>query len=187
MADKIEHTEPKLRPKALARPLPLSPHTTLHIQTTSLATSNLIFLTTTTTPEATSSLSALGSFVYAMPNVRSFRIFVRLQLLLLQFTVQHDSFPLLPQPRFWLSRLTNHPQRCSAQTPPISTALYKVQSSIDFATRVAHIIATRTQKPTYVGCSVSLPQGSTVEEKVEGMKVAVEGILESLGETNGVS
>ena len=65
--------KPKTIPKSLARPLPLSPSTTLHVQTTSFETSNLIFLTTTTsttTTNAPTSLSALGSFVYAMPNVR---------------------------------------------------------------------------------------------------------------------
>ena len=56
-------------PKDFSFPLRLSPHTTLHIQLTSLATSTLIFLTTKS-PASPSSASALGSFVYAMPNVR---------------------------------------------------------------------------------------------------------------------
>lgn len=57
-------------PKQLSIPLPLSAHTTLHIQTTCLETSSLTFLTTTD-PSTAGSLSSLGSFVYAMPNVRS--------------------------------------------------------------------------------------------------------------------
>lgn len=55
-------------PKDLSFPLRLSPHTTLHIQLTLLATSTLILLTTRTQSSSSSS-SALGSFVYAMPNV----------------------------------------------------------------------------------------------------------------------
>ena len=55
-------------PKDLSFPLRLSPYTTLHIQLTLLATSTLILLTTRT-QSSSSSNSALGSFVYAMPNV----------------------------------------------------------------------------------------------------------------------
>jgi len=39
-----------------------------------------------------------------------------------------------------------------------------------------------------VGCSVAFPQGASVEEEVEGAKVAVEGILDIIakqGERNG--
>jgi len=41
---------------------------------------------------------------------------------------------------------------------------------------VAKILARRTGKPAYVGCSVSFGS-STVEEEVEGMRRAVEGIM----------
>lgn len=61
-------TEPTLQPHHLSIPLPLSPHTTLHLQITTLATSVMVFITTTD-PSSSSSLSSLGSFVYAMPNV----------------------------------------------------------------------------------------------------------------------
>lgn len=54
--------------KQISLPLGLSPHITLHIQTTRLETSTRSFLTTTN-PSASGSLSCLGSFVYAMPNV----------------------------------------------------------------------------------------------------------------------
>lgn len=61
-------TSSTIAPNDFSFPLRLSPHTTLHIQLTSLATSTLIFLTTKS-PANPSSVSALGSFVYAMPNV----------------------------------------------------------------------------------------------------------------------
>ncbi|KAL9605566.1 MAG: hypothetical protein Q9179_001224 [Wetmoreana sp. 5 TL-2023] len=58
---------PTLHPKQLAIPFPSIPHTTLHLQITRLETSNMIFMTSTD-PSSRGSLSALGSFVYAMPN-----------------------------------------------------------------------------------------------------------------------
>ncbi|KAL8995411.1 MAG: hypothetical protein Q9169_004856 [Polycauliona sp. 2 TL-2023] len=58
---------PLLQPREFVIPLPLTLHTTLHLQITTLDTSNLIFLTSTD-PSSSGSLSALGSFVYAMPN-----------------------------------------------------------------------------------------------------------------------
>ena len=60
--------EPSLKPQQLSVPLPLSPHTTLHMQVTALDTSTMVFLATSD-PSNSSSLSALGSFVYSMPNV----------------------------------------------------------------------------------------------------------------------
>ncbi|MCJ1461427.1 hypothetical protein MMC07_000024 [Pseudocyphellaria aurata] len=59
---------------------------------------------------------------------------------------------------------------------PLSTALYSIKSSIDFATRVAKILAKRTELPAYVGCSVAFG-GATVEEELEGVKLAVEGVM----------
>ena len=62
---------------------------------------------------------------------------------------------------------------------PLSTALFPVPSSIDFATRVAKILARKTGKPTYVGCSATFG-GATVEEEIEGVKAAIEAILNDL-------
>ncbi|MCJ1231236.1 hypothetical protein MMC12_007913 [Toensbergia leucococca] len=124
-------------PKQLSLPLPLSPHTTLHIQITRLETSLLVFLTTTD-PSNSAYLSALGSFVYAMPN------------------------------RFQVSE-------------PLSTSLYAVPGSIDFATRVAKILARKTGNPAYVGCSVVFG-GATVEEEIQGVKVAVDTIIKAIEE-----
>ena len=67
----------------------------------------------------------------------------------------------------------------------MSTPLYAVSSSIEFGTRVANIVAKRTKKPTYVGCSVSF-EGSTVEENIEAMQVAIDGILNSLEVENQI-
>lgn len=71
-----DSTTPTTRPKHLSIPLPLSPHTKLHIQITHRGSSILAFLTTTD-PSNTASLAPLGSFVYAMPNVCDFVALVR--------------------------------------------------------------------------------------------------------------
>ncbi|MCJ1294795.1 hypothetical protein MMC34_006353 [Xylographa carneopallida] len=131
----VQLLPPSTPAKHIALPLPRSPHTTLHIRLTRLETSNLIFLTATDHATSSSS-SALGSFVYAMPN-----------------------------------RLN--------PSDPLSTALFPVPSSIDFATRVAKILARKTGKPTYVGCSATFG-GATVEEEIEGVKAAIEAILNDL-------
>ncbi|KAL8839607.1 MAG: hypothetical protein Q9176_004348 [Flavoplaca citrina] len=123
---------PTLQRKQLAIPLPQIPHTTLHMQITTLDTSSLIFLTSTD-PSTSGSLSALGSFVYAMPN--------RLQ-----------------------------------PSDPLCTALYSQIGSIEFANRVAKVLARRTEKPTYVGCSVVLGN-PTVEEEMTGVRIVVEEVL----------
>lgn len=60
---------------------------------------------------------------------------------------------------------------------PLSTALYTLSGSIDFATRVAKILARRTELPAYVGCSVAF-RGATVEEELEGVRLAVKGVME---------
>jgi len=46
---------------------------------------------------------------------------------------------------------------------------------------VAKIIAKKSGKPTYVGCSVALGD-SSIEEEMAGMKTAVETILKVLQE-----
>lgn len=132
---------PILHPKQLAIPLPLTPHTTLHMQITTLDTSNLIFLTSTD-PSSSASLSALGSFVYAMPN--------RLQ-----------------------------------PSDPLCTALCSQNGSIEFANRVAKILARRTEKPTYVGSSVVFGN-PTVEEEMARVRAVVDEVLKIVhGERKG--
>ena len=74
-------------------------------------------------------------------------------------------------------------QRLSPDSPPLSTPLYAVPSSIEFATRIAKIIAKRTKKPTYVGCSIALER-ATVDEEMEAMQVTVDGILTGLQTEN---
>lgn len=156
---KMTAVAPTSSTKQLSIPLLLSAYTTLHIQTTCLETSTLTFLTTTD-PSTAGSLSSLGSFVYAMPNVRP--VFI-------------PPFSLHSSLMSYLQKL-NYGQRFQP-SEPLSTALYTLPSSIDFATRVAKILAKRTELPAYVGCSVGL-RGATVEEELEGVRLAVNGVIE---------
>jgi hypothetical protein len=75
-------TQPK--PQTATFPHPLHPHTTLHASVTALGTSYLIFLTTTSpatdgtngdtsgVPVVAGPVSALGSFIYGIPDVSFF-------------------------------------------------------------------------------------------------------------------
>ena len=62
----------------------------------------------------------------------------------------------------------------------LSTALYTRDSSIDFTTRAAKILARTTGMPVYVGGSVSFGgpgMGATVEEEVEGLKAVIDVVV----------
>jgi len=63
----------------------------------------------------------------------------------------------------------------------ISTPLTTSGSSIDYATRMAKILARRMKKPVYVGCSMNFA-GMTAEEEMEGLTVAVEKIMQNWNE-----
>ena len=60
--------ESSFKPKDISLPLPLTPHTTLHIKLSLLEKNTVVFLTSTDYSTSGTS-SPLGSFVYAMPNV----------------------------------------------------------------------------------------------------------------------
>lgn len=65
-------------------------------------------------------------------------------------------------------------------TTPLSTALYTLPSTQDFATRLAKILARRTNRAVYVGSSVSFAgagNGGTVEEEMEGFRRVVETVV----------
>lgn len=62
-------TSPSAKPIELAIPLPHAPGSRIHIHLTVLATAIMVFLTNTSY-ESTGTAAAMGSFVYAMPDVR---------------------------------------------------------------------------------------------------------------------
>lgn len=59
-----------VKPVQLSIPLPHAPDTRIRLQLSILEKSILLFLTTTSA-ESTGSAAPLGSFVYALPNVRN--------------------------------------------------------------------------------------------------------------------
>jgi hypothetical protein len=62
---------------------------------------------------------------------------------------------------------------------PISTAIYSVPASIDYATRTAKILARRLTRPVYVGCSVDVQSmGVTADEEMEGFTKMIREIIE---------
>ncbi|RSM08445.1 hypothetical protein CEP52_004692 [Fusarium oligoseptatum] len=66
---------------------------------------------------------------------------------------------------------------------PLSTTLYSSESSVEFTTRLAKLLARRTQLPVYVSNSMSFADagmGGTVEEEMEAFKTIVQIVLEKL-------
>jgi hypothetical protein len=74
----------------------------------------------------------------------------------------------------------------SGQT--ISTPLYTYESSVEFTTRLAKLLARTTKKPVYVGNSISFASagmGGTVEEEMEGFKKVVEVVMDEVRKSEG--
>lgn len=66
---------------------------------------------------------------------------------------------------------------------PLSTTLYSVEATLEFTTRLAKLLARKTQLPVYVTNSVSLASagmGGTVEEEMEAFKSIVSIVLDNL-------
>ncbi|KXX73139.1 hypothetical protein MMYC01_206910 [Madurella mycetomatis] len=66
---------------------------------------------------------------------------------------------------------------------PLSTPLCTVEPTLEFATRLAKLLARKTQLPTYVGNSISFAStglGGTVEEEMEAFKKVVEVVVSKL-------
>ncbi|KAM7208830.1 hypothetical protein V8F20_000993 [Naviculisporaceae sp. PSN 640] len=79
---------------------------------------------------------------------------------------------------------------------PLSTALFTVEPTIEFTTRMAKLIARKTRLPAYVGNSISFAStglGGTVEEEMEAFKQVAGLVLSNLqhvidpvnGQSNG--
>jgi len=70
----------------------------------------------------------------------------------------------------------------------ISTPLYTYESSVEFTSRLAKLLARKTGKPVYVGNSISFASagmGGTVEEEMEGFKKVVEVVMEEVKKIDG--
>ncbi|KAH7360748.1 hypothetical protein BKA65DRAFT_547461 [Rhexocercosporidium sp. MPI-PUGE-AT-0058] len=72
----------------------------------------------------------------------------------------------------------------------LSTPLYTYESSVEFTTRLAKLLARKTKKAVYVGNSISFASaglGGTVEEEMEGFKKVVEVVMEEVKKSEGES
>jgi hypothetical protein len=73
--------------------------------------------------------------------------------------------------------MTADAQQLQNDRDVISTPLSTSGSSIDYATRMAKILARRMRQPVYVGCSMNFA-GTTAEEEMEGITKLVDQIME---------
>jgi hypothetical protein len=83
--------------------------------------------------------------------------------------------------------ILNDAVQSSDTAHPLSTALYTVGASLDFTTRLARLLARKTNKPTYVGNSISFAGaglGGTVEEEMEGFRRVVDIVIASIEGNN---
>lgn len=62
--------EPSFKPIDISFPLPKHPHLNCHAHLSFMGNCNIVHLTTTDVGEGESGLPSLGSYVYAMPDVR---------------------------------------------------------------------------------------------------------------------
>ncbi|KAE8380617.1 hypothetical protein BDV26DRAFT_290207 [Aspergillus bertholletiae] len=66
----------------------------------------------------------------------------------------------------------------------ISTTLYNLPGSVEYATRIAKILARRMRIPVYVGCSIDpTALGLLVEEEMEGLTKIVDIIMQKWEES----
>ncbi|KAK1469554.1 hypothetical protein CMEL01_01321 [Colletotrichum melonis] len=66
---------------------------------------------------------------------------------------------------------------------PISTAIYSVESTLEFTTRMAKLLAKRANMPVYVGCSINLGGAAmslSVEEEMEAFQAIVDVVTAKL-------
>ncbi|KAM0254271.1 hypothetical protein ACHAQJ_006961 [Trichoderma viride] len=119
-----------------------------------------------------------------LPRSLDTRIFIRLttQAKALVLSLTTASQEELAAPRPMGSFVYALPDRFNHQQA-IATTLFSAESSLEFTTRVAKLVARRTQLPVYVTNSISLEStgmGGTVEEEMEAFKSVAEAILSHL-------
>jgi hypothetical protein len=118
----------------------------------------MLFLTTASMEDA-GSPTPLGSFVYALPDVCSPSHVISQCQLLLTWTQRYNP------------------------SQPLATPLCTVEPTLEFTTRLAKLVARKTQRPTYVGNSISFAStglGGTVDEEMDAFKKVVEVTLSQL-------
>ncbi|KAG6006397.1 hypothetical protein E4U43_000441 [Claviceps pusilla] len=134
----------------------------------------------------TATPSQLVSLSVPLPHSLDTRIYLRLStrakalVLCLTTATQDEGTSLKPMGSFVYAL----PNRFDDKQP-LATTLFPSESSIEFTTRLAKLLARRAQLPVYVTNSVSFANagmGGTVEEELEAFKTIVEVTLDKLRE-----
>lgn len=171
LANGLHPAPTAINPMQISFPMPHAPQIQVHAHLSVLQRCLMLFLTTSGGGgDGPASQSSMGSFVYAMPNVSSSPL---------------GGHGLFAADGVWILTLARSRQRTHAASPPppLCTTLYGSSSSssqLDFATRMARIIARKTGKPTYVGNSVSFAstgRGGAVEEEMDGLHRCIEVVM----------
>jgi hypothetical protein len=92
-------------------------------------------------------------------------------------------YQMFVSPVLLLTSMTNFEFQKFNPSTPLSTPIYKEEPTFDFATRLARILAKRTQMHVYVSNSISLAStglGGTFEEEMEAFKTVAEVALDKL-------
>ncbi|KAH7309475.1 hypothetical protein B0I35DRAFT_81856 [Stachybotrys elegans] len=126
----------------------------------------------------------VSQFSIPLPRSLDTRIYLRLSthakaiMLSLTTATQDDAGTARPMGSFVYAL----PDRFNAQQP-LATTLFSMESTVEFTTRLARLLARKTQLPVYVSNSMSLESagmGGTVEEEMEAFKSIVEVSLDRL-------
>ncbi|KAG5943382.1 hypothetical protein E4U53_007059 [Claviceps sorghi] len=132
----------------------------------------------------TAAPNQLLSFSLPLPHSIDTRIYLRLStqaralVLCLTTATQDEGVSLKPMGSFVYAL----PNRFDDKQP-LATTLFSSESSIEFTTRLAKLLARRVQLPVYVTNSVSFTNagmGGTVEEEMEAFKNIAEVTLDKL-------
>lgn len=140
------------RPQEYTLPIPNSPdRAVVNLLITNNSHSLLVnVMTSREDQRANSTRAALGSFVYAMPDL--------------------GTASMSMGPRETVARAQQ----------PLTTAMYVRQHTLDFTTRLARILAARLRKPVFAGEDVDLSclgRGGDVAEEMELFRKIVESVV----------
>jgi hypothetical protein len=145
----------EVKSRQFSFPLPNAPQSRVFVHVTVYAHSLLIYVSSSS--EGASPSSNMGSFIYAMPNVR-------------ENAPAHALY----------SSLTSPDQLREPASMPLSTPLFEELPTMDFATRLAKAIAKRAGKPTYVASSAALSNVGKAHEAADDVvafKAVIDGIM----------
>jgi hypothetical protein len=123
-------------------------------------------------------------FSIPLPGSLDTRIYVRLStqakaILLSLTTASQDELSAAKPMGSFVYAL---PNRFDAQQP-LATTLFTSEATLEFTTRMARLLARKTQLPVYVTNSISLANtamGGTMEEEMAAFKGIVEVVLDKI-------